>query len=149
MMMFILMCAQVFSLAFRGLHGEIWSRDASNLPGGRSASWFRNVFIFILAFFLDWFEIAYIIIPMLVPIAAKMGVDMIWLGDADLREPADLVSHAAIRLGAVLPALIAPPEITTGDIYRGIVPCRHHADHARAVFFFPVLALWLPKTIGW
>ena len=68
----------------------------------------------------------------------------------DLREPADLVPDAAVRLGAVLPAGVAPPEITTGDIYRGVIPFVGMQILALVlVFSFPGLATWLPKAIGW
>ena len=106
MMMFILMCAQAFSLAFRGLQGERLVQDLfAYVPGGTSgAIWFLMLIIFILGFFIEWIEISYIAVPLFLPIfiaaQRRHGVAR----HADLREPADLVPDAAVRLGAVLPA---------------------------------------------
>ena len=106
MMMFILICAQVFALAFRGLQGEKIVEDLfAFLPGGIDADiWFLMLIIFILGFFIEWIEISYIAVPLFLPVFLQANVDMVWLAIADLREPADVVPDAAVRLGAVLPA---------------------------------------------
>ena len=82
MVVFILIGARVFSLVFQGVDGALWIEHMfSGLPGGQIGFLIVvNVFIFLLAFFLDFFEIAFIILPMLGPVAAKMGIDMIWFG---------------------------------------------------------------------
>ena len=152
MVLFILICAQVFSLAFRGLQGERLVQDAFTLiPGGINASiWFLMLLIFVLGFFhrvdrnflyrgaavpADFYQRQY-----------RSGV----AGDADLREPADLLPHAAVRMVAVFLRGVAPPEDTTNDIYRGIVPFVGMQVIALVmVFEFPGLATWLPKAIGW
>ena len=82
MVVFILFGSRVFSLVFQGVDGAIWIEHLlSGLPGGQVGFLIVvNVFVFFLAFFLDFFEIAFIILPMLAPTASKMGIDMIWFG---------------------------------------------------------------------
>jgi TRAP-type mannitol/chloroaromatic compound transport system permease large subunit len=79
---FILIGSRVFSLVFQGVDGGKWIEHLlSGLPGGQVGFLIVvNIFIFFLAFFLDFFEIAFIILPMLGPVAAKMGIDLIWFG---------------------------------------------------------------------
>jgi TRAP-type mannitol/chloroaromatic compound transport system permease large subunit len=104
------------------------------LPGGTSgAIWFLMFIIFILGFFIEWID-----------------VDMVWL--ATLICVNLQTSFLTPPFGWALFFLrgVAPPEITTGDIYRGIVPFVAMQIIALVLcFFFPALALWLPKTIGW
>jgi len=82
MVVFILIGSRVFSLVFQGVDGGKWIEHMlSGLPGGQIGFLLVvNVFIFFLAFFLDFFEIAFIILPMLGPVADKMGINMIWFG---------------------------------------------------------------------
>jgi tripartite ATP-independent transporter DctM subunit len=82
MVVFILIGARVFSLVFQGVDGGLWIEHIfSGLPGGQIGFLLVvNLFIFFLAFFLDFFEIAFIILPLLGPVADKMGIDMIWFG---------------------------------------------------------------------
>jgi hypothetical protein len=82
MVVFILIGSRVFSMVFQGVDGAKWVEDMlSGLPGGQVGFLIAvNVFIFFLAFFLDFFEIAFIILPMLGPVADKMGIDMVWFG---------------------------------------------------------------------
>ena len=82
MVVFILIGSRVFSLVFQGVDGGKWIEHLlSDLPGGQVGFLIVvNIFIFFLAFFLDFFEIAFIILPMLGPVAAKMGIDQIWFG---------------------------------------------------------------------
>ena len=82
MVVFILIGSRVFSLVFQGVDGGIWIEHMlTGLPGGQIGFLIAvNIFIFFLAFFLDFFEIAFIIIPFLAPVAAKMGIDLIWFG---------------------------------------------------------------------
>jgi tripartite ATP-independent transporter DctM subunit len=152
MMMFILICAQVFSLAFRGLQGEKLVQDFfAFLPGGINADiWFLMLIIFILGFFIEWIEISYIAVPLFLPVFIAANVDMVWL--ATLICVNLQTSFLTPPFGWALFFLrgVAPPEITTGDIYRGIVPFVLMQLLALVlVFFFPELATWLPKAIGW
>ncbi|MET0541354.1 MAG: TRAP transporter large permease subunit, partial [Variovorax sp.] len=82
MVVFILIGARVFSLVFQGVDGARWVEHMlSGLPGGQIGFLIAvNLFIFFLAFFLDFFEIAFIILPMLGPVADKLGIDLIWFG---------------------------------------------------------------------
>ncbi|MCW5682003.1 MAG: TRAP transporter large permease subunit, partial [Xanthobacteraceae bacterium] len=81
MMMFILICAQIFAIAFRGLGGEKLVEDAFKwLPGGVAAEiWFMLFIIFILGFFIEWIEICYIAVPLFLPIMQAHGLDLIWI----------------------------------------------------------------------
>lgn len=80
--MFILIGATVFSFTFTAADGKVWIEELFELlPGGQIGFLiFVNILIFVLGFFLDYFEIAFILIPLLAPIADKMGVDLIWFG---------------------------------------------------------------------
>ena len=82
MVVFILIGSRVFSLVFQGVDGGKWIEHMlTGLPGGQIGFLIAvNIFIFFLAFFLDFFEIAFIILPMLGPVADKMGINMIWFG---------------------------------------------------------------------
>ena len=82
MVVFILIGSRLFSLVFQGVDGAKWIEDMmSHLPGGQVGFLIAvNIFIFFLAFFLDFFEIAFIILPLLAPVADKLGINMIWFG---------------------------------------------------------------------
>ncbi len=152
MVMFILICAQVFSLSFRGLHGEKLVQDAFTLlPGGINASiWFLMALIFVLGFFIEWIEISYIAVPLFLPIFINANTDLVWLSTmicVNLQ-----TSFLTPPFGWSLFFLrgVAPPEVTTGDIYRGIIPfVIMQVIGLVLVFSFPALATWLPKAIGW
>jgi len=152
MVMFILICAQVFALAFRGLHGEKLVQDAFTLlPGGIDASiWFLMALIFVLGFFIEWIEISYIAVPLFLPIFINADVNLVWLSTmicVNLQ-----TSFLTPPFGWSLFFLrgVAPPEVSTTDIYRGIVPFVGMQVLALVlVFEFPGLATWLPKAIGW
>jgi tripartite ATP-independent transporter DctM subunit len=152
MVLFILICAQVFSLAFRGLQGERLVQDFfAFLPGGVNADiWFLMFIIFVLGFFIEWIEISYIAVPLFLPVFIAAGVDMVWL--ATLICVNLQTSFLTPPFGWALFFLrgVAPPEITTGDIYRGIIPfVGLQLIMLVLVFFYPGLATWLPKAIGW
>jgi tripartite ATP-independent transporter DctM subunit len=82
MVVFILIGSRVFSMVFQGVEGGRWVEEMlSNLPGGQVVFLIVvNIFIFFLAFFLDFFEIAFIILPLLGPVANKLGIDLVWFG---------------------------------------------------------------------
>jgi tripartite ATP-independent transporter DctM subunit len=151
-MMFILMAAQVFALAFRGLQGEeLITKMFDVLPGGvNSDIWFMMFLIFVLGFFIEWIEISYIAVPLFMPVLIAQGVDPVWLAmliTVNLQS-----SFLTPPFGWALFYLkgVAPPEVTIKDIYRGVVPFIILQGVALAlVFFYPQIALWLPKAIGW
>lgn len=82
MVVFILIGSRAFSLVFQGVSGGVWIEHLlGDLPGGQLGFLIAvNVFIFFLAFFLDFFEIAFIILPLLGPVAQKLGIDLVWFG---------------------------------------------------------------------
>ena len=151
-MMFILMMAQVFALSFRGLHGEdLIVRMFEWLPGGvNSDIWFMMALIFVLGFFIEWIEISYIAVPLFLPVLLAQGVDPIWLAmliTVNLQS-----SFLTPPFGWALFYLkgVAPPEVGIKDIYKGVVPFIVLQGLTLAlVFFYPPIALWLPKAIGW
>jgi tripartite ATP-independent transporter DctM subunit len=152
MMMFILICAQVFALSFRGLQGERLVHEFFEfLPGGIWADvWFMMLIIFVLGFFIEWIEISYIAVPLFLPVFASANVDMVWL--ATLICVNLQTSFLTPPFGWALFFLrgVAPPEVKTSDIYRGIMPFVGLQFVALVlVFSFPGLATWLPRAIGW
>ena len=152
MMMFILICAQVFSLAFRGLRGEdLISAMFEFLPGGVAADiWFLMLLIFILGFFIEWIEISYIAVPLFLPVFVSQGVDLVWL--AMLICVNLQTSFLTPPFGWALFFLrgVAPPEVTTRQMYTGVIPfILMQFTGVALVFFYPQIALWLPKAIGW
>ncbi|MDB5571810.1 MAG: transporter large permease subunit [Hyphomicrobiales bacterium] len=151
-MMFVLVCAQVFALAFRGLQGEKLVHDLFALvPGGTTGVMVFMLFlIFILGFFIEWIEISYIVVPMFVPLLANAGVDPVWT--ATLIAVVLQTSFLTPPFGWALFYLrgVAPPDVTTLDIYKGVVPFIALQLCALAlVFLYPGIATWLPKAIGW
>ncbi len=152
MVMFILICAQVFSLAFRGLHGEgLVSALFEFLPGGLAADiWFLMLLIFVLGFFIEWVEISYIAVPLFLPVFVAQNVDLVWL--AMLICVNLQTSFLTPPFGWALFFLrgVAPPEVTTRHMYLGVIPfVMMQVLAVVLVYFFPQIALWLPKTIGW
>jgi TRAP-type mannitol/chloroaromatic compound transport system permease large subunit len=152
MVLFILICAQVFSLAFRGLQGEKLIEDLfAFLPGGINADiWFLMGLIFVLGFFLEWIEISYIAVPLFLPVFNAAGVDPVWL--AMLITVNLQTSFLTPPFGWALFFLrgVAPPQITTRHIYMGVLPfVGLQILGVVLVFSFPSIATWLPKAIGW
>ena len=152
MMMFILLMAQVFALSFRGLNGEVLIENMFEwLPGGLySDIWFMLFMIFVLGFFIEWIEISYIAVPLFVPILLAQGADPVWI--AILVTVCLQSSFLTPPFGWALFYLkgVAPPEISTADLYKGVIPFIMMQGVALAlVVYFPEIALWLPKAIGW
>ncbi len=124
MVMFILLGSTAFSLVFRGLGGDRFMESLlTNIPGGAIGFLLVNMLvIFFLGFFIDFFEIAFIVIPIFAPIAQKLGLDLVWYGviiGANLQ-----TSFLTPPFGFALFYLrgVAPPEVKTKDIYRGVIP---------------------------
>jgi len=152
MVFFILICAQPFGLAFRGLGGEgLVAQMFEFIPGGEMADLlFMMAVIFVLGFFLEWIEISYIALPMFLPVFAGTDVNMVWV--AILVAMNLQTSFLTPPFGWALFFLkgVAPPGITTGDIYRGVIPfIGLQMLGLVALFMFPELATWLPEAIGW
>jgi tripartite ATP-independent transporter DctM subunit len=124
MVMLLLVGSTAFALVFRGLNGDLWIEGVlTNLPGGVIGLLIvANLAIFVLGFFIDFFEIAFIIIPLLVPAATALGIDLVWFGvmiGMNLQ-----MSFLTPPFGFALFYLrgVVPPEIPTSAIYRGVVP---------------------------
>jgi len=135
--LFILIGARVFSLTFYGIDGHLWVEHLlSGLPGGQLGFLIVvNLIVFVLAFFLDFFELAFIIIPLLGPVAEKLGIDLIWFGilisinmqTSFMHPPFGYalfylrsVSSPKDYVDRVTGKLIA--KVTSGQIYWGAVP---------------------------
>lgn len=152
MIFFILIAAQVFSIAFRGLNGDALVQDTlALLPGGEfGALIFLMVLLFLLGFFLEWIEISYIALPLLLPFFVAQGTDMVWL--AALIAMNLQTSFLTPPFGWALFFLkgAAPPQVTTAMIYRGVLPfIAIQAIALTLLFSFPQIATWLPDAIGW
>lgn len=152
MVLFILVCSQVFSLAFRGLQGERLIEDLfAFLPGGTAtAIWFLMAVIFVLGFFIEWIEISYIAVPLFLPVFVAAGVDLVWL--AMLITINLQTSFLTPPFGWALFFLrgVAPPGVTTRHIYLGTLPfIALQALGLMLVFLWPPIATWLPDAIGW
>jgi tripartite ATP-independent transporter DctM subunit len=124
MVIFILIGATVFSLVFQGVDGGIWIEHLlSFLPGGQTGFLiFVNVFIFLLAFFLDFFEIAFIVIPLLAPVAKNLGIDLVWFGVLICINLQTSFMHPPFGFALFYLRGIAPKEVLTRDIYWGAIP---------------------------
>lgn len=152
MVFFILLCAQPFSLAFRGLGGEQMVHGLFEmLPGGEfGAILFLMAVLFVLGFFLEWIEISYIALPMFLPVFVNYGTDMVWLA---IMVAMNLqMSFLTPPFGWALFFLkgVVPPGISIKDIYLGVIPFVGLQLLALVVLFnFPELVTWLPEAIGW
>ncbi len=124
MVIFLLIGSTAFALVFRGLEGDLWiSYTLSNLPGGKIGFLLvLNAFVFFLGFFIDFFEITFIIVPLITAPAIILGIDLTWLG---------IVLAVNLQTSFLTPPFgfslfylrgVTPEEIPTTSIYRGVVP---------------------------
>jgi TRAP-type mannitol/chloroaromatic compound transport system permease large subunit len=146
----ILIAAALFALVFRGLGGDEWIKGlVSAIPGGLiGALIIVNLIIFVLGFFLDFIEICYIVIPLVAPPLLMMGADPIWLGVMFAMNLQ--TSFLTPPFGFALFYLrgVAPPEVKTLEIYRGVIPFILLQVLALiALAFMPALATWLPGVL--
>src|SRR6267142_2027101 len=134
---FILVGARVFSLTFYGVNGHVWVEHLlTSLPGGQIGFLiFVNAFVFVLAFFLDFFEIAFIAIPLLALPAQKLGIDLVWFGVMLGVNMQTSFMHPPFGFALFYLRSVAPKDsyldrvtgkrmepVTTGQIYWGAVP---------------------------
>jgi tripartite ATP-independent transporter DctM subunit len=124
MVVFILIGARVFFLVFQGVGGKVWIEVMlTSLPGGQLGFLvFVNIFVFVIAFFLDFFEIAFIIIPLLAPAATTLGIDLIWFGVLICANIQTSFMHPPFGFALFYLRGIAPPSVKTSDIYWGAIP---------------------------
>lgn len=150
MIFVILFGAAVFSVVFRMMGGDDLVKEfLTNMPGGAlGATIIVMAVMFLLGFILDTFEIIFIVIPITAPILLALGVDPIWLGVAvgmNLQ-----TSFLTPPFGFALFYLrgVAPPEVSTGMIYRGVLPFVGLQILAIGLLFaWPDIATWLPRLI--
>ncbi len=134
---FILIGSSVFSLTFRGVNGDLWVEHLlTGLPGGQMGFLIVvSLLTFGLAFFLDFFELAFIIVPLIGPVADKMGIDLIWLGVLLAVNMQTSFMHPPFGFALFYLRSVAPKEdyrdkitgkliakVTTGQIYWGSIP---------------------------
>jgi tripartite ATP-independent transporter DctM subunit len=150
MVVYILIGARVFSLIFQGVGGKVWIENMlTSLPGGSVGFLvFAMVFIFIIAFFLDFFEIAFIIIPMLTPAAEKLGIDLIWFGVLICANIQTSFMHPPFGFALFYLRGIAPKSIKTSDIYWGAIPwIGTMVILVAIVIFWPTsVTYWIERT---
>lgn len=150
MVFVILIGATMFSLVFRGFGGdELIAHILSNAPGGKiGALLLVMATMFILGFFLDFIEITFVIVPLVAPPLMAMGMDPIWLG---ILMALNLqTSFLTPPFGFALFYLrgVAPPEVTTTALYRGVIPfILIQIFVMLLVAFVPELATHLPKIM--
>jgi tripartite ATP-independent transporter DctM subunit len=122
--MFVLIGSTVFGLTFRGVNGDLWVEHLlSGLPGGQAGFLIVvNLLIFVLAFFLDYFELAFILVPLLAPAAGKLGIDLIWFGVLLGVNMQTSFMHPPFGFALFYLRSVAPREVRTVDIYWGAVP---------------------------
>ncbi|WP_293799581.1 TRAP transporter large permease subunit [uncultured Bosea sp.] len=135
--LFILVGARVFSLTFYGVNGHLWVEHLLvGLPGGATGFLIVvNVMVFLLAFFLDFFELAFIVVPLLGPAAEKLGIDLIWFGVILGVNMQTSFMHPPFGFALFFLRSVAPKNayrdrvtgrmmepVTTGQIYWGAVP---------------------------
>ncbi len=146
MVVYILIGARVFSLVFQGVGGKVWIEDLlTSLPGGQVGFLiFANAFIFVIAFFLDFFEIAFIIIPLLTPAADKLGIDLIWFGVLICANIQTSFMHQPFGFALFYLRGIAPKSIKTSDIYWGAIPWI-----GTMVILVAIVILWPASVTYW
>jgi tripartite ATP-independent transporter DctM subunit len=152
MVFLILIGASLFSLVFRGYGGDRLVQDVlTNLPGGVVGAMVSVMLLmFLLGFVLDFIEITFVVVPIVGPILLAMGVDPVWLGvmiAINLQ-----TSFLTPPFGFALFYLrgVAPASVSTGEIYRGVIPFVAIQIVALAIVAaWPALATWLPdKLLG-
>ncbi len=124
MVVFLLIGSTAFALVFRGFDGDLWIESTlTGIPGGALGFLIVvNLVVFVLGFFIDFFEIAFIIVPLIVPPAALLGVDLTWLG---------IVLAVNLQTSFLTPPFgfslfylrgVTPESISTTAMYRGVIP---------------------------
>jgi len=151
MVFIILVGATAFGLVFRGMHGDDYLTRLildNNLHQNTFLAVVMIV-IFIVGFFIDFIEITFIIVPVVMPIFQSMDVNLLWLGILFAMNLQ--TSFLTPPFGFALFYLkgVAPPEVATTDIYRGIIPfIIIQLIALLLVILFPEMATWLPRYIA-
>lgn len=134
---FILIGSTVFSLTFQGVDGPKWVEHLlTGLPGGQVGFLIVvNILVFVLAFFLDFFELSFIVVPLLGPVAEKLGIDLVWFGVLLAVNMQTSFMHPPFGFALFYLRSVAPTndykdrvtgkltaKVTTGEIYWGAIP---------------------------
>jgi tripartite ATP-independent transporter DctM subunit len=151
MVFIILVGAAAFGLVFRGMQGDTYL--TSVILGAQLSPYAFLLLvmtaIFIAGFFIDFIEITFIIVPVVAPIFAKLGIDMLWLGVLIAMNLQTSFLTPPFGFSLFYLKGVAPPEISTSQIYRGIVPfVILQLVGLLLVALFPEMVTWLPKYLA-
>lgn len=142
--MFILVGSTVFALTFRGVNGDLWVEHLFSLVPGGVVGFIVvvNLLVFVLGFFIDFFEIAFILLPLIGPVAAKLDINLVWFGVMIALNMQTSFLTPPFGFALFYLRSVAPKEVRTLDIYRAVVPFVAVQLAALAlVIAFPALVL--------
>jgi len=151
MVYLILVGATVFSSVFRGFGGDVLIEDVlTGLPGGALAAMaLVMLLIFLLGFILDFIEITFMVVPLVGPILLAMGIDPVWLGVMIAINLQTSFLTPPFGFSLFYLRSVAPPEIKTSDIYRGVIPFILLQILVLLLLSFqPGLVTWLPELLS-
>ncbi len=143
--MTILICSSFFSLVFDALGGkELITEMLVNLPGGKWAFLVvSNIVIFLLGVFLEFIEICFIAMPLLVPAAQVLGIDMVWFGVVMAVNLQTAFISPPVGFSLFYLQSVAPPEVSTKDIHQGALP------FIALQFLMLLIVIAFPQTVRW
>jgi tripartite ATP-independent transporter DctM subunit len=143
--MTILICSSFFSLVFDALGGkELITDMLVNLPGGKWAFLLvSNLVIFFLGVFLEFIEICFIAMPLLVPAAQLLGIDMVWFGVVMAVNLQTAFISPPVGFSLFYLQSVAPPEVSTKDIHQGALP------FMAIQFLMLLIVIAFPQTVRW
>lgn len=123
-LLFLLFGASFFTLVFRGIDGQVWIESMfQHLPAGQLGFLVLiNIAVFFIAFFLDFFEIAFIVLPLIAPVARKLGIDMTWLAVLLAVNLQTSFMHPPFGIALYNLRSVTPATVPTSQIYRGAIP---------------------------
>ena len=152
MVFIILVGAAAFGLVFRGTGGDELVRNFLSTYADTHGKWFVLAMvmglIFVIGFFLDFIEITFIHVPVLAPIMIEFGFDPVWLCILIAVNLQTSFMTPPFGFSLFYLKAVTPPEITTGHIYRGIIPfVILQLIGLMIIIFFPVLVDWLPQVV--
>lgn len=148
--LFILIGSTVFGLTFRAVEGDLWVEHLmGDLPGGELGFLIAvQILIFVLGCFLDFFEIAFIVIPLLVPVADKLGVDLVWFGVMIAMNMQTSFMTPPFGFSLFYLKSVTPKVIKTIEIYKGAMPfIAIQLLMVVLIFLFPGVVLQEKKVV--
>ena len=122
--LFILIGSTVFNLVFQGVKGDKWVEHLlTAIPGGQIGFLVViNLLFFFLAFFLEFFELSFILVPLVAPVAEKLGIDLVWFGVLLAVNMQTSFMHPPFGFALFYLRSVAPKAVKTMDIYLGAIP---------------------------